>query len=83
MKGSKPLLNDDSCVDMDMPDFDAEQERYIRAVRRGRHPISFKRKSELWYYANLTGERVDRVAKGHRLSSILAERKKLLRIRVG
>ena len=68
------FLGDHSFVDLDMPDFDAEQERYIRAIRRGRHPNSFKRNSELWYYANLTGSRVERVAKGHRLSSILRER---------
>lgn len=74
MNNNNQLFDDDSFVDMDMPDFDAEQERYIRAVRRGRHPNSFKRKSELWYYANLTGARVDRVAKGHRLSSILSQR---------
>jgi hypothetical protein len=57
-----------------LPDWDAEQERYIAAVRRGRHPTSFKRNSELWYYVQETSSRVNRIAKGHTLARILQEK---------
>lgn len=68
---------DDSTSQGFMPDWDEKQERYIKALRRGRHPASFKRESELWYYVKATNDRLDRIAKGHNLGTILREKDEL------
>lgn len=54
-----------------MPDFKSQKDRYTKAVRRGRHPISFKRSGELWYFAEETKKRLNRVASGQRLLEVI------------
>lgn len=54
-----------------MPDFKSQKDRYTKAVRRGRHPISFKRSGELWYFAEETKKRLNRVASGQRLLDVI------------
>lgn len=68
------FLDDSTFAESHLPDWDEQQERYIKAVRRGRHPNSFKRESELWHYVKSTNERLDRIAKGHNLGTILREK---------
>ena len=74
MKDEYSFMDDSTYAESHMPDWDAKQERYIKAVRRGRHPASFKRESELWYYVKSTNDRLDRIAKGHTLGTILREK---------
>ena len=57
----------------DAAEWERVQESYIKAVKRGRHPTSFKRRGELWYHVQNTGRRIDRVSKGHKLIKVLDE----------
>jgi len=58
-----------------MPDWSKVEEDYLKSVRNGRHPISFKRKGELWYHCEVTNQRLARVSKGHKLLTVLGESK--------
>ena len=60
---------------LEMPDWAKVEEDYLKSVRNGRHPISFKRKGELWYHCDTTNQRLARVSKGHKLAHVLNENK--------
>jgi len=60
---------------LEMPDWAKVEEDYLRSVRNGRHPNSFKRKGELWYHCDATNQRLARVSKGHKLHTVLGESK--------
>ena len=54
---------------LNMPDWGEVQSEYIKSIRSGRHPVSFKHKGELWFHCDATNKRLDRVSKGHSLTS--------------
>jgi uncharacterized ubiquitin-like protein YukD len=58
---------------LDMPDWNAVQDEYIKSIRNGRHPVSFKHKGELWYHCDATNKRLARVSKGHSLTNVMNE----------
>ncbi len=72
---SESSINSPSRRLLHMPDWEKVEEDYINSVRNGRHPISFKRKGELWFHCETTNQRLARVSKGHQLVSVLSEDK--------
>lgn len=54
-----------------LPDFNAIHDGYSKAVCRGRHPISFPKKSELWHHFQASKERVERISKGHQFWEVI------------
>lgn len=62
-----------SIVDSILPEFVEYQEKYNRAILRGRHPRSFKMESELWSNVNKSLKRVAKVAKGRNIWNVIDE----------
>jgi hypothetical protein len=60
-----------SATSQTIPDFASVHSHYNKAISRGRHPNSFPRKSELWYYTKLSNERLARIAKGHQFWNVI------------
>jgi hypothetical protein len=57
--------------DPTLPDFDLIHEKYIQEVMNGRHQSSFTKKSELWFYYNLSNNRLNKVSSGMKLNDVL------------
>eukprot|EP00602_Paraphysomonas_sp_CaronLab_P004899 CAMPEP_0185026632 /NCGR_PEP_ID=MMETSP1103-20130426/10970_1 /TAXON_ID=36769 /ORGANISM="Paraphysomonas bandaiensis, Strain Caron Lab Isolate" /LENGTH=863 /DNA_ID=CAMNT_0027560281 /DNA_START=92 /DNA_END=2683 /DNA_ORIENTATION=- len=67
------LMTDDASLNSTMPDFQSVHNTYTRGLLKGRHPRSFPRQSELWHHYKSSSKRLERVTKGHKLWSVIAE----------
>lgn len=56
-----------------LPESKLHQIKYDKAVKRGRHPVTFPRKSELWTLCNNSSRRVDQMSKGRKLWNVVEE----------
>ena len=56
-----------------LPESKLHQMKYDKAVRRGRHPVTFPRKSELWTLCNNSSRRVDQMSKGRKLWNVVED----------